>query len=266
MMSNHSDMETNENKRKCDEALDQLAQLFENETCGKEDLKRVVDQYPGCKEELVTTYSLWMELDELPVPEISDKAVTNFSSTMEQIRADENNQHLNNISGYFSLNQVMKWAAIFILGLGLGLIINHNKTQTVAVTNSVGAVESNQTGLEATNTTVVRLAAIHSLKENTDPSLEIYEMLYTTLTNDTNDNVRLSALEALQNFSDKTRVREMLIKAIMFQDSPMVQLSLLEALLSEQNDTALQAVKEMLKEGLIDMEVKIEVEETINNI
>jgi HEAT repeat protein len=54
--------------------------------------------------------------------------------------------------------------------------------------------------------------------------------LFTALNHDPNINVRLSSLDALETFSGDATVRKALADAIPMQNSPLVQIALIDAL------------------------------------
>ena len=62
------------------------------------------------------------------------------------------------------------------------------------------------------------------------PDGELLAALFTALNHDQNINVRLSSLDALETFSGDATVRKALADAIPMQNSPLVQIALIDAL------------------------------------
>lgn len=92
-------------------------------------------------------------------------------------------------------------------------------------------VDPNQdiyTGLKDSLSVASRLAAI--LKMNSMPSLnaKLKTELCKTFANDSNDNVRLTALEVLSKFSNDKYVQEQLMAGLIKQNDPVVQLELIK--------------------------------------
>ncbi len=90
--------------------------------------------------------------------------------------------------------------------------------------------------------------------------------LLETLNNDENDNVRLAALEALLMYSNRPEVRQGLVESISKQESPMVQISLAEVMLSLQEKSSIEDLRELLNREETPIEVKEKVRETIESL
>ena len=62
------------------------------------------------------------------------------------------------------------------------------------------------------------------------PGSEVHRVLVQTLQHDANVNVRLAAIDALERFAADARARDGLINAMGGQESPIVQIALIDAL------------------------------------
>src|SRR5581483_1131743 len=62
------------------------------------------------------------------------------------------------------------------------------------------------------------------------PDQDLLSALISTLEHDSNTNVRLAALDALETFSGEAPVRQAMENALSNQDSPLVQIALIDAL------------------------------------
>ncbi|GAB3967311.1 hypothetical protein GCM10028806_09430 [Spirosoma terrae] len=112
----------------------------------------------------------------------------------------------------------------------------------------------------------VRLRAV--AYSNDLPSLDstIVYALITTLNNDTNDNVRLAALESLSRLSHNPYVRQELIKSLTNQESPIVQVALIDLMLELQEKRSIKYFKKMLKRNSLNSIVKSRITETIQKL
>ena len=99
------------------------------------------------------------------------------------------------------------------------------------------------------------------------PGREILAALLDTLMHDQNVNVRLAAVDALAQFARQPTVRQGILQALAQQDSPMVQIALIDLLvgLGEKNSvTTLRnlsanrnldtAVRDRAEQGLVELE------------
>lgn len=62
------------------------------------------------------------------------------------------------------------------------------------------------------------------------PDRDLLSALIATLNHDPNTNVRLAALDALERFAGEAPVRQAMVNALASQDSPLVQIALIDAL------------------------------------
>ena len=108
-----------------------------------------------------------------------------------------------------------------------------------------------------------RLKAVNLTQEMDDASDQVTQALLKTLNEDENVNVRLAALEALYAYAHYPSVREGLIKSIQHQESPLVQLSLAEVMVSLQEKRSLKAFEELLEKGNVPPPVKEKIQENI---
>jgi hypothetical protein len=78
---------------------------------------------------------------------------------------------------------------------------------------------------------------------------EVLGALLETVRNDANVNVRLAAVDALRKFGSSAVVRKALVQAITKQDSPMVQIAIIELLVDLNDKTAVEPMKGLLEDG-----------------
>jgi hypothetical protein len=77
-----------------------------------------------------------------------------------------------------------------------------------------------------------RLKGVSWSAQIMSPDAEFLETLYHTLNSDPNVNVRLAAMDALARFADMPDVRKKLISSLSGQDSPLVQIMLIDILVN----------------------------------
>lgn len=77
------------------------------------------------------------------------------------------------------------------------------------------------------------------------PDSDLVGALVTVLEHDPNINVRLSALDALGKFTDEAGVRQAMVQAIPLQDSPLVQIALIDALVHMRDHGAAKELRKL---------------------
>ena len=243
----------------CETALDQMLEALAQGAFGPEDLEAVCRAQPDCAAELRASYILWQEMDTMTVPEPSEDMRGNFLKTLAEF---EQEAHPAKAKPVITLNwNHLRWAAVFVVGLLIGLLVR------TPIANEVVASEEEEnvsTLLATENPTTDRLLAIQKIKEIRNPEDPIIEALHETLMKDPNVNVRLSAIEAMVHFIDHPKARSYLVSALPYQDSPIVQLTLAELLISLHSEQSIDDLKTLLNSDDLDHDVKLQLKETLN--
>ena len=89
---------------------------------------------------------------------------------------------------------------------------------------------------------------------------------FSTLNNDENVNVRLSAVEALKKYTAIPLVREGLIKSIIHQDSPLVQMELADLMVVLQEKKAVKSFEKLIDKEDVNSSAKEKMKESIESI
>ena len=108
-----------------------------------------------------------------------------------------------------------------------------------------------------------RLQAVNMIKTSSLDNNRLIMSLLDALNNDSDVNVRMAAAEALLAFANQAQVRTGLKNSVLKQNSPLVQLTLVDGLIAIQDKTAIpvfqnliggnnvhQAVKDRSREGI----------------
>ena len=76
------------------------------------------------------------------------------------------------------------------------------------------------------------------------------------LNHDSNVNVRLSSLDALEKFSGNPEVRKAMVDSIPLQESPLVQIALIDALVHARDNAAVMELKKLTSDTDLNMAVR----------
>ena len=96
------------------------------------------------------------------------------------------------------------------------------------------------------------------------PDRDVVSALVRAATDDPNVNVRLAAIEALAPVAAQPRVLSPLIEALPEQDSPMVQVALVDLLLASDGETARRACNELLADPSLNPDVQRHVRQRLS--
>ncbi len=111
-----------------------------------------------------------------------------------------------------------------------------------------------------------RLRGVSISSRMEEPDGRLIDALFDTLNNDQNINVRLSAVDALYIFHNNPEVKSGLIDSLARQDSPLVQMELVDLLVSFRERRAADALKALIQDEKIDPSVKDRAEQGIQKL
>lgn len=90
--------------------------------------------------------------------------------------------------------------------------------------------------------------------EQSDP--QVLSALLTTLDHDSNVNVRLAAVDAVRNFTDNPVGRKGLVQALAKQDSPLVQIAILDQIVELHEKSAVSSIQFLLSSQDLNPDVR----------
>lgn len=111
-----------------------------------------------------------------------------------------------------------------------------------------------------------RIQGVQYVEEFSDLDPEIIEALVKRMMYDENTNVRLTAVNALQEFITSEKVKEGFIKALESEKDPTIQITIIQSLVKIQEKKALKPMQELLKQDETQPFVKEEIRLAISNI
>jgi hypothetical protein len=144
--------------------------------------------------------------------------------------------------------QIAAACALFLLGLAVGRF-NPQKTAQPELAQLQTQVESlRQTvalSLMEKPSASSRLQGVEWSSQVDRPDQELLSALLTTLNHDPNINVRLASLDALEKLTSDANVRRALEQSIPTQQSPLLQIALIDALVHIRDNSAAGELKKL---------------------
>lgn len=254
----------------CDAALDELMLRLETTSPDGESLQELCGKYPDCSQQLLATYDQWQQLDELEPVEPGEAMHTNFYKMLNEFTAEVNTQKARPQFQWWTWNGFpLKWAlvaGVFALGVLMGGLFRPTSPGD-QLSRQVATEERENYFAQLTSHSVTeRLQATQMAKKMEQLDDQIIDALFHTLIEDENVNVRLSAIETMLHFVDKPEVRIRLIRAIPYQQAPLVQLTLAEVVTALKDKRAIEEIRRLLQTEQVEVEVKMKLEETIETL
>jgi hypothetical protein len=213
--------------------------------------------------------AVWEGLAELPEEQPSAELRARFYQRL----SDVNNGRRQSFRGEFAwwkpgLSGLVRQAAIAIILFGLGMYAGRanreanreGHTQGHEIAEMHAQVQSLRTvvalSLLDRQSATSRLEGVSWSSQVDRPDGELLAALLKTLNHDPNVNVRLSSLDALEKFSGNRDVRKALVDSISLQDSPLVQIALIDALVHARDNGAVMELKKLTSDGDVNVAVR----------
>jgi L-fucose mutarotase/ribose pyranase (RbsD/FucU family) len=233
-------------------------------------------KHPEHQEEFASAQFLW-EGDRGEIPEPTSKMDTAFYTMLDsELKKEEkkSKSKLQKLESFFfgnTLKQLAYTLAILFLGFIVGnqfFTSDKNIEERVKVAQQETQEVRSQLVLTLLDqpSASKRLQAINEVAKMDGATEKILNALFSTLNNDSNVNVRLSAIESLKNYTEIPEVREGLVASIVNQKSPLVQVELADLMVALQEKKAVKSFKKLINEKDVHTSAKQKMEESIREI
>ena len=177
----------------------------------------------------------------------------------------------------FSWKDLFSWEGIapklalasitLIIGVVGGMYLRNSSEKDAQIQQLLGEVsdmkEIMMLSMLEKESPTERLKAVSLTNEMDQASKSVTTALLQTLNNDENVNVRLAALDALHQYSQRSEVREALIRSIAKQDSPLVQIALAELMAAMQAKSSVRELQKIVHDDHTPNDVKKKIQESI---
>ena len=203
-------------------------------------------------------------LDDSPEPNATMDA--QFYQMLEaNIKSSKSNRFNSFISStfIFSKSNSLKLAyavCLIFIGSVIGIKINESM-----VNNGLTRHNELEQAIYLLNEPEVnkRLQGVNKINHLTSIDNNLLNVLLKSLNSDSNVNVRLSILDFLVQFKNDDNVIKGLIESIPFQDSPIIQMTLVELMVSIENKEGIEAFEKLIDLKNINPTVKEDIEKTM---
>ena len=199
----------------------------------------------------------WRELGMLPVPEPSAALRAQF---YQKLNAYDKRRALPAPWWKRSLTlQITAGVAVFVLGISVGRL-----DRPVPAPPELAQLRTQVEGLRQTvalslmdkQSASSRLAGVEWSSQVAQPDQELLTALLTTLNHDQNINVRLASLDALEKYTSDANVRKALEQSITVQQSPLLQIALIDALVHIRDNGAAREFKQLSGDAAVNAAVR----------
>jgi hypothetical protein len=239
----------------CERVREQIADVLAGrlDAAAREKFIDHLETCPACRAEVADLGVVWRGLEAMPEPEPSPQMRARF---VESLRAYEEGFHEAQRKQTYAASKPVRsswwaalwparpaWGAVFAAAMlvvgavgGRWLLSPRaaDQPQNTELSQLRGQVESLRQlvalSLLQEQSPSSRLRGVTYSYQMSQPDREVTQALLHAVNHDSNVNVRLSAVDALAKFATDPNVRQALIDSLPMQDSPMVQISLIDLL------------------------------------
>ena len=153
--------------------------------------------------------------------------------------------------------QVAAALGIFLLGLFTGHVNVERHDEVAQLRTQVQSLrETVALSLLDRQSAASRLEGVSWGREVQQPDSELLSALIATLNRDPNTNVRLAALDVLEKFNGNETIRKALVNSLYVQNSPLVQIALIDALVHRRDPEAAQPLRKLSGDAAVNVAVR----------
>lgn len=257
----------------CETAREQSAGYLADDidAAAKDAVRDHIALCASCREELEGLSAVWTRLGVIPREQPSGRLRENFYAMLEEAKgvadAIETGRKPSRFRGFLrGLPAFRKPSVVFAFSLAL-LVIGIGAGYFLREAGTAGRTAADHRELQGMRRTVAlsmidrpsasdRLEGVGWSTRLESPDRKTLQVLVDTLDRDPNVNVRLAAVDALYLFRNDPRVKDSLVRSLGKQDSPLVQVALIDLLVEIRERRAADALKKLIGKARLAPQVK----------
>ncbi len=212
-----------------------------------------IAQCAECKKELEEMKTFFNVFEEA-VPTPSDRLKTKFESALEQEKSNQGKVvQLESKSSSIWTGNILKIAAsiaLLVATFQMGSLFQQRKADADIAQLQEETNQMKQTAmlsLMENQSASKRIQGVNYIEEFEQPDEAIIQALANRLLYDENDNVRMTAFEALVQFTSSETVKNTFIEALENERNPSIQVAIIQALVQIQEKKAAEPMKKLLE-------------------
>jgi len=211
-----------------------------------------------CRAEAEDLKDLWGTLGAMPEEDPSMRLRVRFYDSLRSYRQREEQRRQLFWWLRHPAFQAAAAMAILVVGIGTGYLLRGRDTTEVSqlrgeVYNMRQLVALSLLQQQSASDRLRGVNFAYRV-EQSDP--QVLSALLTTVNHDPSVNVRLAAVDAIKNFTDSPVGRKGLVQALGKQDSPLVQIAILDQVVEMREKSAVPAIQTLISVNGVNPEVK----------
>jgi hypothetical protein len=253
----------------CERVREQIPECLAGrlDHAARERLVAHLETCPACRAELAELNAVWRGMGSLPEPEPDPAMRARFLEVIEAYQAGR----ASGLAGQVADPPHRPWLArsvwqpvlafaLLMLGVFLGRYAAQPRDAGPDVAQLRGQVEGLRQlvtlSLLQEQSPSSRLRGVTYSYQMARPDAQVEQALLYAVNHDSNVNVRLSAVDALEKYAANPQIRRALADAVPVQDSPLVQIALMDLLVQLSDKEAAPALRKLAQDAQADNQVR----------
>jgi len=242
------------------------------ESGAREQLIAHLELCSACRADMAEIGAVWRGLESLPVPEPDPAMRSRFLEVLEAYQAGMEQGRARQVvggktrwwmAGFWPAKAVWQTALALIL-LVAGGFGGHYLARPRTAGPEIAQLQSQVETLRQTvalsmlqdQSSSSRIRGVTFASQVQQPDSQIDQALLSALNHDANVNVRLRSVDALENLARRPDIQRALVDSLPLQDSPLVQVALIDVLAEVNDRGALPALRELAQDTKVDAAVR----------
>jgi len=256
----------------CEKIREQIPECLAGQLskAARESLVEHLETCAACRTEVAELNAVWRALESLKASDAEPDMKARFMEVLEAYQAGQGQimemPKAAPRSGWFvpphAVWQLALAASLLVAGVLVGRY--ESKPGTAAPSTEVaqlkGEIESLRQlvalSMLQQQSPSARLRGVSYSEAISQPDEQVEQALLFAVNHDSNVNVRLSAVDALQRFAGRPDVIQAMVQAIPVQDSPLVQIALIDMLVQLNAKNESPALVKLSLDGQADEAVR----------
>jgi hypothetical protein len=233
------------------------------ETGAREKLIAHLELCSACRADMAEIGAVWRGLESLPVPEPDPAMRSRFVEVLEAYQAGMEQGRARTVvasknswwmAGWWPAKAAWQTALALLLLVGGGFG-GHYLSRPRTVAPEIAQLQSQVENLRQTvalsmlqdDSSSSRIRGVSFASQVQRPGQQIEQALLSAVNHDANVNVRLNAIDALERLklADNPDIQRAMVDALPLQDSPLVEISLIDVLTEVNDRAALPALRQL---------------------
>lgn len=263
---------------KCEEAEARMTDYIDNNL--DEGLRRKMENHfdscERCADLVIESRQVLQLISKEEMTEPCESMRINFYNMLnseikksEEIKYTPSSISLKRGSG-FNWMSIAAGLALLIAGTFIGLYIHSVSVRSSEIAQLQAEVSELKKNTMFTmlkeNSSSDRIQAVGYAEEFEIPDQNVIDVLIKTLNNDRNVNVRMAAAYALSKFADQRGVCDSLVKSLVLQQDPILQITLINILAERSEKSALRPIQEIIANKNTIQEVRVVAQNSLRTL